>query len=244
MNAIQQRIAENLAEVRGRISAAAQRSGRAAGDVRLVAATKYVGLPEIQALLACGCRDFGESRPQSLWAKSYALTGEEIRWHLIGQLQRNKLRRTLPLTSWIHSCERWKTVQAVDEMAGELNLSPSLLLEVNISGDAAKQGFRPDELPAACEQMLRLQNLRICGLMAMAGLDDDLPAARREFGQMRELRNQLAARFGDALPLPELSMGMSGDYEAAIESGATMVRVGSALFAGLPTSRDTDEPPP
>lgn len=229
-----QRIAENVQRVRERIAAAAARSGRMAEQIRLVAVTKYVGAAEARALIEAGCRDLGESRPQELWRKAEELAGQQVRWHMIGHLQRNKLARTLPLASLIHSGDSLRLLEAIDAENLSRTAAPSpVLLEVNVSGDATKHGFAPDELEGLAESLARLRGIDLRGLMAMAGREGSLDDARREFAQMRALRDRLRTAWGGRWQLDELSMGMSGDYEAAIEEGATLVRVGSALFEGL-----------
>jgi len=142
-----ERIAENLAGVRQRMAAAAQRSGRPPEAVRLIAVTKYVGLEETAALLAAGCRDLGESRPQALWDKAAAIAAPDVRWHMIGQLQRNKARRTLPLLTLLHSADSVDLLQTLDRLAAEEGRRVAVLLEVNVSGDAAKHGFTAAQLP-------------------------------------------------------------------------------------------------
>jgi PLP dependent protein len=230
---VEERIAENLAEVRGRIAQAAERSGRAADAVELVAVTKYVGVETIEPLVAAGGTVLGESRPQQFWPKAEALTGRGIRWHMIGHLQRNKIRRTLPLVELVHSAESLRMIEAVDRVAGELGLRTPILLEVNVSGDEAKQGFGPGELPGLLPQLAGFDNVRIRGLMCMAGLRTGAEGARVDFAALREVRDRLRSDCPLGIGLDELSMGMSGDYEVAIEEGATLVRVGSALYEGI-----------
>jgi pyridoxal phosphate enzyme (YggS family) len=236
MNApqIRNRIAQNLAEVRERMAAAAVWSGRRPDEVLLVAVTKYVGVEVIEPLIDAGATVLGESRPQQLWPKVEALADRSIRWHMIGQLQRNKVRRTLPLVEMIHSGESLRHLEAVDRIAGELSLRPRVLLEVNTSGDATKHGLLPHELPQALPGLASLSHVEVRGLMCMAGLETDADAARRDFSALRELRDRLRGACPGRVLLNELSMGMSGDYEVAIEEGATIVRVGSALFEGIP----------
>jgi pyridoxal phosphate enzyme (YggS family) len=252
------RIAENLAEVRARVAAAAARGGRRAEDVRIVAVTKYVRPPEVEALLAAGCRDLGESRPQELWSKAEAVSKmaltptlsrgerepaptptlsraerEKVFWHLVGHLQRNKVRRTLPLVQWIHSADSLRLLEELDKQAGELGCRLNVLLEVNVSGEAAKHGFQPDELNALLPQLGRLRHVHVRGLMGMAALEGGLETARRNFAALRQLRDHLAPNAPPSVSLQELSMGMSRDYVVAVEEGATMVRIGSALFEGV-----------
>jgi PLP dependent protein len=224
------RIAENVAEIRGRIADAAARSGRAASDITLVAVTKYVSVDIIQPLVAAGCCDLGESRPQQLWERAPALADLPIRWHLIGHLQRNKIRRTLPLVTLIHSVDSPRLMAAVDE---ECTGPMPVLLEVNVSGETAKHGFSPDAIEPFLLELAGYRNIAVRGLMCMAGLEGDLDAARRDFAALRELRDRLRPRCPMGVSLDELSMGMSGDFEVAIEEGATIVRIGSALFEGI-----------
>jgi pyridoxal phosphate enzyme (YggS family) len=248
-------ISRNLAQVRQRIADAAERAGRRANEVRLIAVTKYVGQPEIEALVAAGCSDLGESRPQELWRKAAELdqhlncrtshppseishlkseigtTTTIPRWHLVGHLQRNKVRRALPLVEWIHSADSLRLLEEIDEQARTLSISrPRVLLEVNVSGDATKTGFRSDELEPLIPRLERLHSVEFGGLMCMAAREGDLDVARRNFSDLRELRDRLARVAPPRWAFAHLSMGMSSDFEVAIEEGATMVRVGSALF--------------
>lgn len=227
-----ERIAENLAEVRGRIAAAAARSGRPADAVRLVAVTKYVDLEQIRAVASAGCHELGESRPQQLWERATALGEAAVRWHMIGHLQRNKVRRTLPLVELVHSVDSLALLEAIDRIAGELALRTNVLLEVNVSGEGSKDGLEPDGVESLLVEAARLAHVQVRGLMCMAALEGGQDAARRDFAALRELRDRLCTRLPEGVCLGELSMGMSGDYEVAIEEGATTVRVGSALFAG------------
>jgi pyridoxal phosphate enzyme (YggS family) len=233
MNDFAARIANNLAQLRGRIANAAQRSGRTADAVRLVAVTKAVPTDVASALVAAGCLDLGESKPQELWTKAKDLARADVRWHLIGHLQRNKIRRTLPLVHLIHSVDSPRLLAALDEQAEILGRRAAVLLEVNISLDISKTGVPPDELEPVLEQAAQLRNVSVRGLMGMASLTGGIDSARRDFARLRQLRDRLAANCPTSVSLAELSMGMSGDFEIAIEEGATMVRVGSALFEGL-----------
>ena len=274
------RIAENLAAVQERIAEAAVRAGRSPGDVRLVAVTKYVGPDEIAALLAAGCRDLGESRPQQLWQRAELFrttAGAPLRWHLIGHLQTNKVRRTLPAVDLIHSVDNLRLAEAIDAEAARLGRPARVLIEVNVAREASKHGFPPEAVEQVVPQLLALPHLRIEGLMGMGSLGGGPEANRAEFAALRQLRDRLQQRFaaprhagadrsaGHAAdqsvahtagpsvdhwadrcagnqpgggpsvrgPFAELSMGMSDDFPIAIEEGATIVRVGSALFEGL-----------
>ncbi len=228
------RIAENLATIREQMAAAARRSGRDAADVRLVAVTKYVASDVARCLVEAGCLDLGESRPQQLWEKADQLADPRIRWHAIGHLQRNKLNRTLPLVHLVHSLDSLRLAEAIDQWAVQQNRSVDALLEVNVSGDAAKHGFRPDEVRPVLAAARTWGGVRVQGLMAMAGRAGGPEQARRDFAGLRQLRDQLRIETPDGPDLTELSMGMSGDFPIAIEEGATLIRVGSALFEGLP----------
>jgi pyridoxal phosphate enzyme (YggS family) len=233
MHELARQIAENVAQVRGRIARAAAKSDRPADDVTLVAVTKYVGASPIRALVDAGCSLLGESRPQQLWEKAGALADLPAHWHMIGQLQRNKVRRTLPLVSMVQSVDSLRLVEAMDRIAGELSLRMPVLLEVNVSGEAAKHGFDPGALDSVLDQLAQHANVEVRGLMCMAGLGGGPDSARRDFARLRALRDRLRSVCPEGVRLDELSMGMSGDYEVAVEEGATIVRIGSALFEGI-----------
>jgi PLP dependent protein len=224
------RIRENLARVREGISRAAQRSGRAPEQVRLVAVTKYVDEPEIRALVDAGCTTLGESRPQQLWQRAETFRDLPIQWHFIGHLQRNKAKRTLPLVAMIQSVDSLDLALVLERTAVEAGRRLPILVEVNVSGERAKHGFAPETLESSLEQLAGCGHLEVCGLMCMAGLEGGGDRARADFSALRELRDRLRCRCPESIRLDELSMGMSGDYEVAIEEGATIVRIGSALF--------------
>jgi hypothetical protein len=225
-------IERNLAAVRERIGLAAERVGRAPDSIRLVAVTKTVTAELAQLVLQAGCRDLGENRPQELWRKAELVTGP-VRWHLVGHLQRNKVRRTLPLVAMIHSADSRRLLERIEQVAAEESRSVDLLLEVNVSGEASKHGFALAEVPAIVESLGRYEHIRVRGLMTMAPYDPDPEQARPTFAALRELRDRLEPNAPPNCSLAELSMGMSGDFEVAIEEGATIVRIGSALFEGL-----------
>lgn len=229
------RLRANLDAVRVNISAAAARAGRAAAEVTLVAITKYVDAELARALVELGVTDLGESRPQSLWEKGEALADLPVRWHLVGHLQRNKIRRTLPLVSLMHSVDSQRILDALNAEAAREGRTLDVLLEINISGEANKTGLPAAEARVLVPQLPNWPNIRLQGLMGMASLDGDPSANRREFASLRKLREELRALApaGGSSTLAELSMGMSGDFEVAIEEGATLVRVGSALWEGL-----------
>lgn len=229
------RIAENLLRVRQQMASAAQRSGRSAEDVTLVAVTKYVSADLARAVVEAGCTHLAESRPQELWSKSAELESSKVSWHLIGHLQRNKLRRTLPLVAMLHSVDSARLLSAIEAEAALSGHVAQVLLEVNISGDVTKTGLAPAELAGVIERAAPLRHVRVQGLMGMASLVGGVATARRDFVRLRQLRDRLLADCPAEVSLAELSMGMSDDFEAAIEEGATIVRIGSALFEGVET---------
>ena len=232
------RCRQNLAAVRDRIAAACRTAGRDPGDVRLVGVTKYVSAELARMLLAAGCHDLAESRPQSLWAKATALADHDPapRWHLIGHLQRNKLRRTLPLVSLLHSLDSVRLLEAIEAEAAASGLVCDALIEVNLAGDPGRTGVMEADVAAMLDAASRASHVHVLGLMGMAAVpegEDGAATARRQFARLRELREDLVARMPTPSGLRELSMGMSGDFEQAILEGSTLVRVGSALWEGI-----------
>lgn len=216
-----------LQAVHDRIAAAAARAGRAPDTVELVAVSKTFPAEVVRTFWEAGQTVFGENRVQEAAAKIPELPGA-ARWHLIGHLQKNKVRRALPLFELIHGVDSLDLAAAIDRVAAEEGLFPRVLLEVNVAGEASKFGFRPDVLEREIEALLALPRLQIEGLMTIAPYAEEPEAARPHFAGLRELRDRLAARAG--VPFSTLSMGMSGDFEVAVEEGSTLVRVGSAIF--------------
>lgn len=227
-------VANNLARVRERIAISALAAGRRADEVRLVAVTKYVDESTTGAIVAAGCDDLGESRPQSLWEKAATPQLADVRWHLVGRLQRNKVRRTLPLVDLIHSVDSDRLLATIDQEATTLGIAPRVLLEVNCSRESAKQGFEADQVRRLMPTLADLAAVQVAGLMTMAPLAGGASAARSAFAALRLLRDELAAQAPQNVSVEELSMGMSGDFEDAVAEGATIVRIGSLLFEGLP----------
>jgi pyridoxal phosphate enzyme (YggS family) len=226
--AVRDVLAGNLARIEERLGGACARSGRDRRDVTLVAVTKTVPV-EVAALLPeLGVHDLGESRPQELWRKAALLSG--VRWHLVGHLQRNKIERTLPLIQRIHSVDSLRLLAALEQPR-----AVEVFLEVNCSGEASKGGFRPDEVPGLAGELAKLRQVRVVGLMTMAAPEEDPERCRPTFVTLRRLRDELRREVGERHPLNELSMGMSSDFEVAVEEGATSVRLGTVLFEGLPT---------
>lgn len=228
-----EQLAENVATVQHQIAEAAKRSGRDVSDVCLVGVTKYVDVATTRGLVSAGCETLGENRPQVLWEKTNAMQDLDVRWHMIGHLQRNKVKRTVESTALIHSCDSLRLLKSIHEAGLQLEKRVDVLLEVNVSGEAAKHGFSPDEIESVIEAVEPFGGLRVTGLMCMAGLGSGQQDVRREFDSLRELRDSNRASAPPNVELRELSMGMSRDFEVAIEAGATLVRVGSSLFRGL-----------
>jgi pyridoxal phosphate enzyme (YggS family) len=231
MNA--ERLNHNLEAVLGRIALAARRAGRDPASVRLVAVTKKSPPEWIRPLVAQGACDLGENYPQELWRKREVLIdlAGSIRWHLIGHLQSNKVKKTLPLVAMVHSVDSLGLLRAINELAAQLPAAPPVCLEVNTSGEPSKHGWTPDQIVSDAPAIADCRAVPIVGLMTMAPFGTTADAARPSFVSLRALRDTLGRETG--LPLPELSMGMSNDFEAAILEGATLVRVGSAIFEGV-----------
>jgi pyridoxal phosphate enzyme (YggS family) len=224
---------ENLDAVRARIGAAALRSGRPPDAVTLVAVTKKVPSRLARPLVGLGCRELGENYPQELWRKAEELgdLNDSIRWHLIGHLQTNKAKRTAALTKMIHAVDSIKLLRLLDDLAGAVDSFPPVCLQVNTSEEASKHGWSAGGILEDAESIAACRKVRIAGLMTIAGWGTSAEEARPAFVALRETRDELGRRTG--LTLSELSMGMSNDFETAIEEGATLVRVGSALFEGV-----------
>ena len=228
-------MSEAIAALQDRIAAAAARSGRGADQIELIAVSKTHPLEAIREARECGLRLFGENKVQEARAK-IADAPSDLRWHLLGHLQSNKVRHALPLFEMIHSVDSVELATQIDRIAAELGLFPKILLEVNVAGEASKFGFKPEALRAQIEQLIALPRLQIDGLMTIAPYAEEPEASRPFFKQLRELRDQLATE--QNIPLAHLSMGMSGDFEIAIEEGATLVRVGTAIFGSRSYSKN------
>ena len=235
MNDNHTKIAHNLRLVRERIARAAEQAGRSPHDITLVAVTKYVGADEALALAALGCLDLGESRPQELWHKADDQRLAPVHWHLIGHLQRNKVARTVPLVKMIHSIDSEPVLAAVDQAAALRSEPVRALLEINTSGEAAKHGLTADAARQLVDVLSKYPNVVVQGLMTMAPLEGGVAAAAKSFAALRKLRNELSRSAPEGVQLKELSMGMSGDFEVAIKEGATIVRIGSALWESVKT---------
>jgi PLP dependent protein len=220
-------IAENLKLVKSRIVQASAKSKRSSDDIELVAVTKTHPAETVREAIDAGHLLFGESKVQEARAK-LPLLPSNLRWHFIGHLQKNKVRHALPLFELIHSVDSLELAQAIDRIAHDNGLHPRVLLEVNVAGEASKFGFEPEKLHQEMESLLALPRLSIEGLMCIPPLGQDAEASRRYFVTLRELRDSFESEF--ELKLPQLSMGMTNDYVVAVEEGATLLRVGTAIF--------------
>lgn len=226
-------IADNVARVNERIAKAAIKAGRLASELKLVGVSKYVDAATTGLLLDAGCTELGESRPQELWSKAAAPELSRAHWHLVGRLQRNKVRRTLPIVQLIHSVDSQRLLAEIDEQAKALQLTPRVLLEIKCSGESAKQGLSADDARRLLQLLPQYSSVHVAGLMTMAALEGGLETAHANFAALRQLRDKLLRDAPSSVRLSELSMGMSGDFETAIAEGATIVRIGSLLFEGL-----------
>ncbi|HXM32890.1 MAG TPA: YggS family pyridoxal phosphate-dependent enzyme [Chthoniobacterales bacterium] len=222
-----EQIAENLERVRAQIADAAKKSGRSLDDIELVAISKTHEAEKVRAAFDAGQQLFGESRVQEARAK-IPLLPSALRWHFVGRLQKNKIRHALPLFELFHSVDSLALAREMNRIADEEGRHPRVLLEVNVAGEGSKIGFAPDALRAEMEALLELPRLTIEGLMTIPPFAAEAEASRRYFVALRELRDQFAEQL--QIALPQLSMGMSGDFAIAIEEGATLVRVGTAIF--------------
>jgi pyridoxal phosphate enzyme (YggS family) len=220
-------IAENLRSVRTDIAESERTSRRPIGCVELLAVSKTHPPEVIRQAVEAGQLLFGENRVQEAKAKIPDLSAR-LRWHLIGHMQSNKIRQALPLFEMIHGVDSVELVDEIQRVAGDLGLFPRVLLQVNVAGESSKFGFAPERLLSQVERISRADRVQVEGLMTIPPLASNPENSRKYFVQLRQLRDRLEKEF--RFPLPHLSMGMSGDYRIAVEEGATLVRVGTAIF--------------
>ena len=220
-------ISNHLAAVQERVAMAAARAGRGAADCELLVVSKTWPAENVAQVVAAGHRAFGENKVQEAEGKIPQLP-DGLRWHLIGQLQRNKVRKALPLFGTLHGVDSLKLARYTSNIATELGLKPDIYLQVNLASEQSKGGFSPDQLRGELNELLQLAGVNILGLMCIPPAAATPEDARPWFVKLRELRDELEIQSGKSLP--GLSMGMSGDFEVAIEEGSTIVRVGSAIF--------------
>lgn len=230
-----ERLQTNLQNVRQAMAEASMRAGRKASDTTLIAVTKRTPEAWARALVELGEPQLGENYPQELWSKSEILSDlPQIQWHLIGHLQTNKLKRTLPLVTMIHAVDKLDLLVSIGKLMPVADRLQRICLQVNMSGESSKHGWDRNSILAEAESIAHVVNqfeIPVKGLMTMAAWGTDADSARPAFSALRELAEEFSLKSG--LAMPDLSMGMSGDFESAIEEGATFVRVGSALFEGL-----------
>jgi len=227
-------ISENLEHVREQIAQAAADAGRTADDVELVAITKTHPAETVREAIDARQTLFGESRVQEARLKIPELPSN-IRWHFVGHLQKNKIRHALPLFELFHGVDSLALAQEMNRMAADEGMHPRVLLEVNVAGEGSKFGFGSDNLREQMEELLALQRLSILGLMTIPPLAEEADASRKYFAQLRELRDRLETEFH--VDLPQLSMGMTQDFPIAVGEGATLVRVGTAIFGQRKTRK-------
>jgi hypothetical protein len=230
MDPDRERVLANLREVRDRMAAAAARSGRPPDAVRLVAVTKTVGPDAIRLLAQAGQADLGENHAQRIRDLARELAALPIRWHMIGPLQRNKVKYVVPTCALIHGADSAAILEEIARRAGAAGVRADCLLEVNVSGEPSKHGVPPDGARALAEAAAALPAVRLAGLMTLAPIAQDAETVRPIFAALRALRDRLNREAALQEPLADLSMGMTQDYEVAIEEGATIVRVGTALY--------------
>ncbi len=220
-------VAENLERVREQVAEAAAKVGRAVDEIHLIAISKTHDAEKVRAAYGAGQTLFGESRVQEARAKIPELPSN-LRWHFVGHLQKNKIRHALPLFELFHSVDSLALAQEMSRIADEEGMHPRVLLEVNVAGEGSKFGFARTALRGEMERLLALRRLTIEGLMTIPPLAPEAEASRTFFVQLRELRDGLESEF--QMKLPRLSMGMTNDFAIAVEEGATLVRVGTAIF--------------
>jgi len=220
-------IAENLERAHEQIAQAAAKVGRAIDEIELVAISKTHDAAKVREAIEAGQTLFGESRVQEARVKIPELPSN-LRWHFVGHLQKNKIRHALPLFELTHSVDSLALAEDINRIAEEDGLHPRVLLEVNVAGEGSKFGFQPDKLRAEMESLLALPRLSILGLMTIPPIAEEAEASRKYFVQLRELRARLQTEFH--VDLAQLSMGMTQDFAVAVEEGATLVRVGTAIF--------------
>ncbi len=223
-------IKENLQDIRNRISEACQRSGRDVSEITLIAVSKTFSSDKIREAHHSGIADIGESYVQEMTGKYKDLKNESIRWHFVGPLQRNKVKYIVDFVHLIHSVESLKVCQEIEKRASRIDRDIEVLVEVNTSGEPQKHGISPDEAPKLIDEIGVFDHVHVRGLMTMAPFVDDPNDARPSFKLLRDLQARLLDNGVPEILVQHLSMGMSNDFEVAIEEGATMVRIGSSIF--------------
>ena len=223
-------IADNVARIRERIAAAALSAGRKPEEIRLVAASKMNDADRVRQAIAAGVDICGENRVQELLEKKKLNAYDGCAVHMIGHLQKNKVKQVVGAVDMIQSADSAELLTLIDKQAAKLSILQPVLLEVNIGGEASKSGVAPEDLPALLEHAAALPNLQVRGLMAIPPVEEKTGGNRAYFARMQQLFIDIRAKKYDNVLMAELSMGMSGDFEDAVREGATLVRVGSAIF--------------
>jgi len=227
-------ISANIESVRGRIAAACRRAGRRPEDITLVAVSKTFPAERIREVVRAGVSDIGENYVQEVLPKREALAGEPIRWHFIGHLQSNKAKSIAAWVTMVHALDSQALAQELDTRAARANRTIDALVEVNTTGEQSKFGISPDQVLPFVRSLEGFPHIRICGLMTIGPFLPDPEGSRPMFRRLRELRETLARHSQQNLDPVHLSMGMTGDFEVAVEEGATLLRIGTALFGSRP----------
>ncbi len=222
-------IQENLTLVRERVASACHRSGRCTDEVKLIAVSKFKPVSDLEQAIEAGQLVFGENRVQELCDK-YPVLPSTVEWHLIGHLQRNKVKYIIDKAAMIHSVDSIRLAKQISEEAVKANLVMPILLEVNVAKEESKFGFLVEEVEEAVREISFMPGIKVCGLMTIAPFVDEAEDNRKHFRNLRELAVDIQSKNIDNISMVELSMGMTGDYEVAIEEGATMIRVGTGIF--------------
>lgn len=223
-------IADNLAKVKSNIAEAARACGRDPAEIRLIAVSKTVDSQRIANAYDAGQNLFGENRVQDALEKIDLLTSKEILWHLIGHLQKNKVKYIIGKFDMVHSIDSFPLAEMVHKKSLEQGVVTPVLMQVNISGEESKNGLPPDQVQDILVRVSQLSGMQVKGLMTIPPMQSDPEASRKYFAELRQLRDQLASQSIKNIQLDELSMGMSNDYRVAVQEGATLVRVGTAIF--------------
>ncbi len=223
-------IVANLEEVKSQIESICSKCNRSSEEITLIAISKMKPVEDIRTALECGQVEFGENKVQELTGKMEELPDERVSWHMVGQLQTNKIKYMIDRVNWIHSVPKKKALKEIEKRAEAAGRQINVLIQVNISGEDQKSGCEPEALPELLDYARGLKYVRVRGLMGMATLTDDRDQIRSEFALLRKLRDQHKDAYDEPVKLEHLSMGMTHDMDIAIEEGATMIRVGTAIF--------------
>jgi len=224
------RVAENLQKTLNKVRFAAERAGRNAEEIKLVAVSKTVDVEQIKGGIKAGIQALGENRVQDFLPK-YEAVGGEVEWHFIGHLQSNKVRNIIDKVTLIHSLDRWSLAEEINKRAGSTAVLPCVLVQVNISGEDSKFGMPPEEVLPFLRRASKLNNLKVCGLMTMAPFAGNPEEVRPVFRELKQLFDTISQEAIDGVHMDYLSMGMTNDFEVAIEEGANIVRIGRAIFS-------------